>query len=225
MTNTRELIVIGLAVVCALTLMSLPPSYKTSIAERCQVGLLVSGQALFSGVTRYARDEEKSRFLLTQNAALALDNMQMKEAAWENVRLRKALSFRPIDENTSVISAEVIGRDPGHIYDTIIINAGREHGVEHKLAERASCHATGQDVGRSPPEDEHDTGEHQKDDQGGQGGPRPYPGPRGEERLFGAVVEPPPGLRFLNIGLNRADACERLLGKRAGFGQRILGTP
>ena len=133
MTNTRELIVIGLAVVCALALMSLPPSYKTSIAERCQVGLLVSGQALFSGVTRYARDEEKSRFLLTQNAALALDNMQMKEAAWENVRLRKALSFRPIDENTSVISAEVIGRDPDHIYDTIIINAGREHGVDKDM--------------------------------------------------------------------------------------------
>ena len=129
MTNTRELIVAGLAVVCALILMGLPSSYKTYIADRCQVGLLVSGQALFSQVIRYAHNEEKSRFLLTQNATLALDNMQMQEAAWENVRLRKALSFRPLNDNTRVISAEVIGRDPDHIYDTIVINAGRKHGV------------------------------------------------------------------------------------------------
>ena len=133
MTNTRELIVAGLAVVCALILMGLPPSYKTYIADRCQVGLLVSGQALFSQVIRYAHNEEKSRFLLTQNATLALDNMQMQEAAWENVRLRKALSFRPLNDNTRVISAEVIGRDPDHIYDTIVINVGRKHGVDKDM--------------------------------------------------------------------------------------------
>lgn len=133
MANTRDLLVIGLAVVCALLLMSLPSSYKTYIAERCQVGLLVSGQALFSQVIRYAHNEEKSRFLLTQNAALALDNMQMQEAAWENMRLRKALSFRPIDESTSVISAEVIGRDPDHMYDTIVINVGRDLGVDKDM--------------------------------------------------------------------------------------------
>ena len=133
MANTRDLLVIGLAVVCALLLMSLPASYKTYIAERCQVGLLVSGQALFSQVIRYAHNEEKSHFLLTQNAALALDNMQMQEAAWENMRLRKALSFRPIDESTSVISAEVIGRDPDHMYDTIVINAGYDLGVDKDM--------------------------------------------------------------------------------------------
>ena len=133
MANTRELIVIGLAVVCALILMSLPRSYKTYIAEQCQVGLLASGQALFSRVIRSAHNEEKSRFLLTQNVALALDNMQLQEAGWENVRLRKALSFRPLDGGTHVISAKVIGRDPDHIYDTIVINAGRDLGVDKDM--------------------------------------------------------------------------------------------
>ena len=133
MANTRELFVIGLAIACALILMSLPRSYKTYIAERCQVGLLASGQALFSRVIHSARNEEKGRFLLTQNVALALDNMQLQEAGWENVRLRKALSFRPIDGGTRVISAEVIGRDPDHIYDTIVINAGRDLGVDKDM--------------------------------------------------------------------------------------------
>ena len=134
MVNTRDLIVIGLTVACALILLSLPRPYKAYIAEQCQVGLLASGQGLFSQVIRSARDQEKSRFLLTQNAALALDNMQMQEAAWENVRLRKALSFRPLYEDTRVISAEVIGRDPDHIYDTIVINAGRNHGVDRDMS-------------------------------------------------------------------------------------------
>ena len=134
MANTREILVIGLAVVCAFILLSLSPSYKNYIAERSQVGLLASGQALFSQVIRSARNEEKSRFLLTQNAVLALDNMQLQEAGWENVRLRKALSFRPLDGGTSVISAEVIGRDPDHIYDTIVINAGLDHGVDKDMS-------------------------------------------------------------------------------------------
>ncbi len=134
MANTRELLTIGPAVVCALILMSLPRPYKIYIAEHCQAGLLASGQALFSQVTRSARNEEKSRFLLTQNVALALDNMQLQEAGWENMRLRKALSFRPLDGGTRVISAEVIGRDPDHIYDTIVINAGRDHGVDKDMS-------------------------------------------------------------------------------------------
>ena len=133
MTNTRELFVIGLAVACALTLMSLPRPYKTYIAEQCQVGLSASGQALFSRVIRSAHNEEKSRFLLTQNVALALDNMQLQEAGWENVRLRKALSFRPLEGGMRVISAEVIGRDPDHIYDTIVINAGHDLGVDKDM--------------------------------------------------------------------------------------------
>ena len=134
MANTRELLTIGLAVACALILMSLPRPYKIYIAEHCQAGLLASGQALFSQVIRSARNEEKSRFLLTQNVALALDNMQLQEAGWENMRLRKALSFQPLDGGTRVISAEVIGRDPDHIYDTIVINAGRDHGVDKDMS-------------------------------------------------------------------------------------------
>ena len=133
MTNTRELIVIGLAFVCALILMGLPTSYKASIAEHCQAGLAASGQALFSRVIHSTRNEEKSRFLLTQNVALALDNMQLQEAGWENMRLRKALSFRPLDGGRRVISAEVIGRDPDHIYDAIVINVGRDHGVDKDM--------------------------------------------------------------------------------------------
>lgn len=129
MPISRGIVAIGLAVVCALSLMGLPHPHKNYIAERCRAGLLATTQWMFSQAIRYARNEEKSRFLLTQNVKLALDNMRLREAAWENVRLREALAFRRSDGVTGVIPAEVIGRDPDQIYDTIVINVGSDRGI------------------------------------------------------------------------------------------------
>ena len=129
MPITRGIVAIGLALVCALSLMGLPHPQKNYIAERCRAGLLAASQWLFSQAIRYAKNEQKSRFLLTQNVKLALDNMRLREAAWENERLREALAFRRTDGATAVIPAEVIGRDPDQIYDTIVINAGSDRGI------------------------------------------------------------------------------------------------
>ena len=110
--------------VCALSLMSLSHPQKNYLAERCRAGVLAASQWMFSQAIRYAKNEQKSRFLLTQNVKLALDNMRLREAAWENLRLREALAFRRKDGAPAVIPAEVLGRDPDQIYDAIVINAG-----------------------------------------------------------------------------------------------------
>lgn len=133
MPNTRGLLAIGFAVVCSLSLMGLPHPYKTYVAEQSRAGLLAASQWMFSQAIRYARNEEKSQFLLTQNVKLALDNMRLREAAWENVRLREALAFRGSEGAKGVIPAEVIGRDPDQIYDTIVINAGYDHGIRKDM--------------------------------------------------------------------------------------------
>ena len=114
---------------CALSLMSLSHPQKNYLAERCRAGVLATSQWMLSRAIRYAKNEQKSRFLLTQNVQLALDNMRLREAAWENVRLREALAFRRTDGATAVIPAEVIGRDPDQIYDAIVINAGGHRGI------------------------------------------------------------------------------------------------
>lgn len=133
MPNTRGIVAIGLAVVCSLSLMGLPQPHKNYIAERSRARILAASQWLFSQAIRYARNEEKSRYLLTQNVKLAIDNMRLREAAWENVRLREALAFRRGDGETGVIPAEVIGRDPDQIYDTIVINAGFDRGINKDM--------------------------------------------------------------------------------------------
>lgn len=129
MPISKSLVAIGGAIVCSLSLMGLPQPQKTYIAEKCRAGLLSSSQWAFSRVIRYARDEEKSRFLLMQNVELALDNMRLREASWENLRLRKALAFVRQEDALQITPAEVIGRDPDQIYDTVVINAGADKGI------------------------------------------------------------------------------------------------
>ena len=68
--------------------------------------------------------------MLTQNVELALDNMQLREAELENRRLRDALAFKQRAPYPEIIPAEVIARDPDQIYDTIVIDAGRDRGVQ-----------------------------------------------------------------------------------------------
>lgn len=134
MPTNRSLLVLGLALVCGLSLMRLPEAHQRALAEASRTSLLTAGQWLFSRVTRHARSEQKTRFLLTENVELALDNMRLREAAWENLRLRRALSFRRRVGATAVIPAEVIGRDPDQLYDTIVIDAGSAAGVSRDWA-------------------------------------------------------------------------------------------
>lgn len=125
----RDYLAIGLALILSFSLMGLPSTQKTSIAQSCRGAFWSAGQWLFSRVIRYATSEQKTRVLLSQNVELALDNMSLKEASWENRRLRHALRFKQREELKQIIPAEVIGRDPDQLYDTIVINAGRDRAI------------------------------------------------------------------------------------------------
>ncbi len=130
MPPNRSLGTLGAVLVLGLSLMALPEHHKEAVAVNTRSRLLTSGQWLFSAAIRYARHQAKSRFLLAQNVQLALENMRLREAAMENQRLRYALEFRRAEANRDLIAAAVIGRDPDQLYDTIVIDAGRNRGVQ-----------------------------------------------------------------------------------------------
>ena len=133
MTIHRNYLVIAPATAVSLILMGFPEEQKLNIAGYCRMALWSTSQQVFSKVIRYAKNEQKSRFLLAQNAGLALDNMQSREAALENQRLRHALEFKRREVSRPLILAEVIGRDPNQIYDSIIIDVGKDKGVQKDL--------------------------------------------------------------------------------------------
>lgn len=133
MVISRNYLVIAPAVVVSLVLMGLPDEQKLKIAGYGRMAIWSTSQRVFSKVIRYAKNEQKSRFLLAHNVGLALDNMQSREAVLENQRLRQALEFKRREVSHPLILAEVIGRDPDQIYDSIIIDVGEDKGIQKDL--------------------------------------------------------------------------------------------
>ncbi len=130
MVQRNNFIAIGLCVMAALTLLGLPGERQEAVAGQLRSSAWSTGQWVFSRVIRFARGEQRSQHLLTQNVALALENMHLREAAAENRRLRQALQFRQRNPAGEVIPAEVIGRDPDQMFDVLVINAGRDLGLQ-----------------------------------------------------------------------------------------------
>ena len=120
-------------VLVSLILKGLPEEQKQNISRYCRIVLWSTSQRVFSKVIHYAKNKQKIRFLLAQNVGLALDNMQAREASLENQRLRQALEFKLREGSQPLILAEVIGRDPDQLYDSIIIDAGRDKGIQRDL--------------------------------------------------------------------------------------------
>lgn len=125
--------VYGCLVVFSIGLMSLPTPNKIYVAEACRSGLFSFSQWLFSRAIHYAHNQEKMHFLLKQNVEFALDNMERREAAWENVRLREALRFAEETSGNEIIPAEVVGRHQDLLEDTILIDAGSDRSVRPDL--------------------------------------------------------------------------------------------
>ena len=130
MVQRNNFVAVGICVMAALSLMGLPQERQEAVAEQLRSSAWSSGQWVFSRVIRFARGEQRSQQLLTQNVALALENMRLREAAAENRRLRQALLFRQRNPTGEVIPAEVIGRDPDQMFDVLVINAGRDVGLQ-----------------------------------------------------------------------------------------------
>tara|TARA_Y100000588_G_scaffold333335_1_gene372160 strand:- start:571 stop:1341 length:771 start_codon:yes stop_codon:yes gene_type:complete len=127
----RNYLVLVVVLAIALFLKGLPIAYKEAIASNSKVGILTAGQWLFSRVIKYAESEEKNRFLVRQNVALALLNMQSLEARHENERLRQILAFNSGSKPLQLIAAEVVGRDPDPLYDTIQIDCGHNRDIKN----------------------------------------------------------------------------------------------
>jgi rod shape-determining protein MreC len=85
------------------------------------------GQYIYK-VQSYLNLSEDNEYLRTQNAELAVKNMQLQDALLENLRLRKLLGFREKSQ-LRLIAAEIIGENPHEIVNGFLLNAGKEKGI------------------------------------------------------------------------------------------------
>lgn len=90
------------------------------------------GQVIYR-VQSYFDLTEENKVLRRQNTDLAYQNMQLQDALLENLRLRKLLGFREKSQ-LQLTAAEVIGQNPHDIVNGLLLNAGRERGIQKPAA-------------------------------------------------------------------------------------------
>ena len=114
-----------------------------------------------------------------------------------------------------------LGPDVGNLAEA----AGGEHSIEDKLAECARSDPACDHVLRADPQNNDDTGEHQKDHDRDQ----QCAGANGEQRrCVGMLDRRAVALArhfLIRIGLQRAHRAHQLAGVRRRFGERILRYP
>ncbi len=117
----------GVALVDALLLEVASP------AQTAATFIITSIRGAFQRYVFLVHLEEENGRLKKTLAEIRAENHRMKEMALANERFRKLLEFREA-MSTSMIAAEVIGRDPSSWFRSVTVNKGERDGVQRGMA-------------------------------------------------------------------------------------------
>jgi rod shape-determining protein MreC len=140
--NDRPLLItIAITLVLVIVMFAFGSGGKTSGAENLAGTATTGLQSIFSGIANgvgsFFRNlftpnelEKENIGLKEQIAQLQQQAQAMQELAAENERLKALLLYVQNNPSYSYISARVITKDPGYYFDTFVINAGYNDGVQ-----------------------------------------------------------------------------------------------
>ena len=76
---------------------------------------------------------QQNEDLQAENDRLLLENVRLREIQHELALLRDLLSFRQTNPSFEVQGAHVVGRDPSNLQRYVILDIGREKGIERNM--------------------------------------------------------------------------------------------
>jgi rod shape-determining protein MreC len=148
MFSKKMVLIVGVIALVTVNIILLSVSNRRYFSYyrpgRIAISLVAPFQNAVSGSIRFVRDVWRHYFFLVhvakENDNYKKDlneafekNIRFKELKLSNVRLRSLLNFqKTITDN--VLAAEVISKDPSPWFKTIIIDKGKEDGVENGMA-------------------------------------------------------------------------------------------
>jgi len=148
MFSKKMVMVIGVIVLIAVNIILLSIFNRRYISYynpgRIAISLIAPFQKASSSSIRFLRDIWQHYFFLVhaakENDYLEKElgkaferNIQLKELKLSNSRLRSLLNFQE-KITDRVLSAEVIGKDPSPYFKTILVDKGKNDGVEKGMA-------------------------------------------------------------------------------------------
>jgi rod shape-determining protein MreC len=148
MFSKKMVMIIGMIVLIAVNIILLSVFNRRYISYykpgRIAISLIAPFQKASTSSIRFVRDiwrhyfimvnvaKENDNYQKTLNKAFE-DNIQLKELKLSNSRLRNLLNFEKTITDR-VLSAEVIGKDPSPWFKTVLIDKGKNDGVETGMA-------------------------------------------------------------------------------------------
>ncbi|MFO7555288.1 MAG: rod shape-determining protein MreC [Desulfobacterales bacterium] len=148
MFSKKMVMVIGVIVLIAVNIILLSIFNRRYISYynpgRIAISLIAPFQKASSSSIRFLRDIWQHYFFLVhaakENEYLEKElgkaferNIQLKELKLSNSRLRSLLNFQE-KITDRVLSAEVVGKDPSPYFKTILVDKGKNDGVEKGMA-------------------------------------------------------------------------------------------
>lgn len=88
---------------------------------------------LLGRIGRLSRLESENRALREENASLRNQIVLLREAQIENETLRTQLQFKSAAPHFQLLAAEVIGYDPSHLLQYLLIDRGAADGVRRSM--------------------------------------------------------------------------------------------
>src|SRR3954466_7722610 len=142
---------------------------------------------------------------------------------WQRYRLRRRRDLRFYAQDLEQpLGGAGRSRDLAPDLAELPETAGGKRRIQHELAEPARRDLPGQHVVRTDPEDRHDAGEHDEDDDQRQHRARPRRAARRLIGLFDLAAEATGRQPLAGIGLHGPDRADQFGGVGAGVRQRIL---
>ncbi|MSP11517.1 MAG: rod shape-determining protein MreC [Chloroflexi bacterium] len=134
---------VTLLILAFLTLagMALYQTNRLDSAESVTLRALLPAQSILasfgnrvSNIYETARNldslRQKNTELQERVDALTIENVRLHEAELQNTALREQLNFRESRQDLKVLSADVIGRDPNNLQQSLLVNLGQEDGIK-----------------------------------------------------------------------------------------------
>ena len=98
------------------------------------MSLLATRVGEIAETVRDLRDlRRRNEDLQAENDRLLLENVRLREIQHELALLRDLLNFRQANPSFEVQGAHVIGRDPSNLQRYVILDVGREKGIERNM--------------------------------------------------------------------------------------------
>lgn len=126
------LIVFMILFLLALLIRQAPLPIKNSIVSSALTTIFYPAQRLISSIDDFYGKSAENELLKKENAELRIEVYKAKEGLQELIRLHELVRF---DDKWDypIITARVVGRNPGRFLTTVVINRGINHGLKEEM--------------------------------------------------------------------------------------------